>query len=80
MKWLYMGLGALASASIVAGLSIGLGYKWGKQAVYTQIRGQEIRVYKDGRQIDDKVLSAQDDDALCDLLGGCGLQDDGGAN
>jgi hypothetical protein len=77
MKWVYMALGALASASIVAGLSIGLGYKWGKQAVYTQIRSQEIRVYKDGRQIDDEVLSAEDD-SLCDLLGGCGLPNEGG--
>lgn len=51
-------------------------YRAGKSAVLTKLQNDRITVLQDGRKIDEKVLSA-DDAGLCELLGGCGLPDDG---
>lgn len=45
-------------------------YMQGKQAVLDKLAADRITILKDGKEIDNEVLSA-DDDALCRLLGGC---------
>lgn len=45
-------------------------YNAGRQSILTQLADDRISVLKDGRKIDEEVLTA-DDAELCKLLGGC---------
>lgn len=45
-------------------------YSYGKQVVLAKLQEDRIKILKDGKEIDAKVL-ASDDDALCAMLGGC---------
>lgn len=51
-------------------------YNAGKNAVLSKLQDDRVTILKDGNEIDEKVLSA-DDSALCAILGGC-LSDDEG--
>lgn len=77
MKYFWLALGAVAGLAL--GFAVGF-WKGGsaKEAyLLSQNKSQQIEVYKDGKKIDENVLSATDS-ALCDYLGGCELQDSGG--
>lgn len=51
-------------------------YQAGKSSVLDRLKDDRITILKDGKQIDEKALNA-DDDGLCAFLGGCELPDDG---
>ena len=53
-----------------------MAYRSGKEAVLEKLKDDRITVLRDGKEIDNEVLGA-DDSALCELLGGCGLPDEG---
>lgn len=62
---------AIALGSIgILGFSHYKAYTLGKDVVLNKLKDDRIRILKDGKEIDEQVLSA-DDDALCILLGGC---------
>lgn len=46
----------------------------GRAAVTAQLAADRVQILKDGKDITDAVLGA-DDDRLCELLGGCELPD-----
>lgn len=78
MTWLASPLvKLLAGLGIVAAL-YGAGYLSGRQdgrdALLARLAADKAHIVKDGKEIDHEVLGA-DDDALCRLLGGCGLPD-----
>lgn len=62
--------GALLGAIVLAGGSFVWGYSAGKETVLNRLKDDRITVFQDGVKIDNEVLGA-DDNALCDLLGGC---------
>lgn len=76
MKYLWLAIG------FAAGLSVGLTIGWFKgrsdfeTKIHNQMQSKQIKVFKDGKQIDEKVFSA-DDVGLCDMLGSCELRNDG---
>lgn len=79
MKYFWIALGAVCGFAL--GFAVGF-YKGGsaKEAyLLSQGKSQQIEVYKDGKKIDENVLSATDS-ALCDYLGGCELQQDNGGS
>lgn len=67
------GLALVLAATAAGGLYL-KGRADGRAAVLARLQADRITILKDGREIDDEVLGA-DDDALCALLGGCGLPD-----
>lgn len=48
--------------------------QYGKGVILSRLSQDRIKVLKDGQEVDKEALGA-DDSALCDLLGGCELQD-----
>ena len=70
LKYVY----AVAGGLIVLPLAFGAGYVYGvrthKAAVEAKAKDAKITILKDGKAVDEKVLTA-DDSALCNLLGGC---------
>jgi hypothetical protein len=68
--WLVAGV--LAFSGVALGGAYFKGRADGRAAVIERLQSDRITILKDGRKIDDEVLGA-DDDALCALLGGCGL-------
>lgn len=64
----------IAIAVIVIG-ALGIGYtqayKSGKDSVITKLKDDRVKVLKDGAQIDENVLSIDDDGLLCLLLDNC---------
>lgn len=62
--------GAIFGAVLLAGGGYVWGYSAGKETVLNRLKDDRITVFQNGVKIDNKVLGA-DDDALCDLLGGC---------
>lgn len=47
-------------------------FSGGKSYVYSKLAEDRIEVFKDGKQIDTKVLKdSSTDDGLCAFLGGC---------
>lgn len=74
LTWLKLGVGALAGASIAFTCGYFIGHSAGKKSVLATLQAQRVTILKDGKQIDEKVLGA-DDDSLCGLLGGCVVSD-----
>ena len=72
---LYGAVGLVVGAAALAGV-YAYGKHEGRMAVLTQLRDDRIQILKDGKEIDDEALRA-DDDALCALLGGCELPEHG---
>lgn len=70
MKWLWMVIGAAAISAPMYGFGFYMGDSSRKDKIAAQQASGQIQIYKDGRQIDEKVLSA-DDATICDMLGGC---------
>jgi hypothetical protein len=66
--YLYGGLALALLAALSA--SHLWAYQSGKQAVLARLKDDRIRILKDGAEIDDKVLAADDDGLLC-LLTEC---------
>lgn len=69
--------GALAVALAVAAAMTGIYVKGradGRAVVAAKLAEDRITILRDGKAIDYEVLAA-DDDALCGLLGGCGVPD-----
>lgn len=62
--------GAILAAVAVGAGSYWAGYSSGKETVLNRLKDDRITILKDGQAVDNKVLGA-DDNALCDLLGGC---------
>jgi hypothetical protein len=65
---------ALAAIGLFAGATLYAyvwGYSSGKQAVLAKLQADRIVLMKDGRRIDDEVLSADDSELLCLLVGNC---------
>lgn len=60
----------LLAAAVAMVVLYGYAFHRGQQAVLMRLQAERVEVLKDGREIDRKVLEA-DDDALCELLGGC---------
>ncbi|WFR98728.1 hypothetical protein [Rhizobium tumorigenes] len=77
LTWLKIGVGALAGASIAFTSGYFVGRSAGKQSVLSSLQSDRITILKDGKEIDEKVLGA-DDTGLCDLLGGCVVPDSTG--
>ncbi len=77
MKYVWM----LVGAGIMLGPAFAVGFWKGGSAkeayLLSQTKSQQIEVYKDGKKIDEQVLSATDS-GLCAVLGGCEMSDDGG--
>ena len=73
-KWvatpLVKGGGALLLAGAVIGGTYQLGRHSEKVALAAKLADGRITILKDGKEIDEKVLSG-DDDYLCSILGGC---------
>lgn len=69
-------LAGIVALLVVAGGIYLVGHHEGRLSVLDGLKDQRITILKDGKQIDEKVLGA-DDSALCSLLGGCELPDDG---
>lgn len=69
-------VGALLAISAVLGTTYVKGRVDGRAAVLESLAADRIRIFKDGKEIDDEVLAA-DDAVLCALLGGCELPDAG---
>lgn len=74
LTWLKIGVGALAGAFIAFTSGYFIGQSAGKQSVRDELKDSRITILKDGKQIDEKVLGA-DDTGLCNLLGGCVVPD-----
>lgn len=69
---------ALAAIGLFVGATLyayAWGYNGGKQAILAKLQADRITVLKDGKRIDDQVLSADDDALLC-LLTQCVQPDD----
>lgn len=71
----------VAGVALLAGIaySHSMAYRAGKDSVLTELKDSRITILKDGRKIDEEVLSA-DDDALFCMLVDCSVQPDGGTN
>jgi hypothetical protein len=67
--------GVLAILVVAGGIYL-KGRHDGRGAVLRGLQDDRVTILKDGKQIDEKVLGANDS-ALCSLLGGCELPDDG---
>lgn len=72
MPWLIAGALAVAAATMTAVYVKGRAD--GRAVVAAKLAEDRITILRDGKAIDYEVLAA-DDDALCGLLGGCGVPD-----
>ena len=74
LEWVLSPAGKALGALLLAGAVIGGAYELGrhneKVALNARLADGRITILKDGKAIDEKVLSG-DDDYLCSVLGGC---------
>jgi hypothetical protein len=66
----YLAVGLLVAVAALYGAGYIKGRSDGRETVLARLKDDRITVFQDGVRIDNEVLGA-DDDALCDLLGGC---------
>jgi hypothetical protein len=71
---LYLYIGAIVAVLLVVGYVGRTIYVAGQASITNKIKDDRITLLKDGKIIDEKVLS-YNDDTLCSVLGGC-LQSD----
>jgi len=69
-KWLSVILGGLAVLPLAFGAGFIVGVRQHKATVESRAKDDKITILKDGKQIDEKVLTA-DDSLICSMLGGC---------
>lgn len=64
------------AAAIVGALTFSHIYVYyaGRSSLRNDLLKDRVTILKDGKEVDDEVLQA-DDNALCELLGGCVLPD-----
>jgi hypothetical protein len=74
LDWLKLCVGALAGAGIAFAAGYMVGNSHGRQSILQSLQSDRVTILKDGKQIDEKAIAA-DDTALCDLLGGCVVPD-----
>ncbi len=71
-------LGRIALLLVAGSLALGSGYLKGRSdghaALMAKLASDRVTILLDGKAIDHEVLQA-DDDALCGMLGGCGVPD-----
>lgn len=67
---LYLYIGAIVAGLLVMGYVGRTIYVAGQNSIVTKLKDSRITLLKDGKEIDEKVLSA-DDSELCAFLGGC---------
>ncbi|MEO9611875.1 MAG: hypothetical protein ABJG86_11050 [Nitratireductor sp.] len=65
-------VGALLAAAAVSGAIYLVGHADGRQRVLDRLASDRVQVFKDGKEIDAKILVGGDD-YLCAVLGGCVL-------
>lgn len=72
----YLAAGALLGIVAALGASYMVGRTHGRSALETELMADRVQILKDGKDITDEVLNA-DDAGLCGMLfdGGCGLPD-----
>jgi len=70
LQWLNLGIGAAVGALLMFGPVYFYGKSVGKADLVAQLQEDRARIIKDGKQVDEKVYSA-DDATLCVVLGGC---------
>lgn len=67
---LWVSLAAVVAVAGTLTYSHVAAYQSGKQSVLDTLKDDRITILKDGQEIDNEVIGA-DDDYLCKLLGGC---------
>ena len=78
--WKLWAAGAgIAAIAAGAGALYAKGRVDGRATVTAALAADRVRILKDGKDITDEVLRA-DDDRLCELLGGCGMPDGTGGH
>jgi hypothetical protein len=74
LEWVLSPAGKAVGGLVLAGTVIGGAYELGrhseKVALNARLADGRITILKDGKAIDEKVLSG-DDDYLCSVIGGC---------
>lgn len=63
-------VGAILAVAAVSGAIYLVGHADGRQRVLDRLASDRVQVFRDGKQIDAKILGAGDD-YLCAVLGGC---------
>lgn len=79
MKYVWMVIGAAIAVVPVFAVGFWKGGSAKEAYLLSRAKTEQIEVYKDGKRIDENVLSSTDS-ALCDYLGGCELQQDNGGS
>ena len=70
LKYVQMVMGGLIVLPIALAVGFGIGVRFEKNKLAALTANNRVTVLVDGKAIDDKVLSA-DDEGLCQLLNGC---------
>ena len=68
---LYLIMGAIIAAVLCFGYYSLTLYNAGKDAVVSKLQEDKITILKEGRKIDENVLSTDDDGLTCILLDNC---------
>lgn len=67
--YLYGGLAFLVVIGL--GISHSMAFKAGKNSIEQKLKDDRITILKDGKKIDENVLSADDNGLLCLMLDNC---------
>lgn len=69
MGWRIYGIiGLLLSFVVCVGFAYAKGYQNGRDAILSKLAADRIEILKDGKKIDEKVLSSDDADLVCMLV------------
>ena len=77
--WIKVASGVVVGAILAIGPVYFYGKSVGKTEVVSELKDDRIDILKDGKKIDEEVFNS-DDAALCAILGGCELPDNGKAD
>lgn len=69
-KYVHYAVGGLIVLPFAFGAGYVVGVKQHKAAIESKMKDDRIEILKDGKNIDEKVMEA-DDVGLCAVLGGC---------
>ena len=67
--YIYIGLAFAVLTALAFGYASA--YKSGKESIVTKLQEDKITILKEGRKIDENVLSTDDDGLTCILLDNC---------
>jgi len=68
---IYVYAAILVAVIAILGWGYSSAYRSGKQSIVTKLQEDKIQVLKDGKKVDENVLSADDDSLVCLLLDNC---------